>query len=466
MARLDRVPGVKEVAQVAACIGREFAYPLLAAVSPVPEAELRAALDRLARGRAGLRAAASRPRRATRSSTRWCATPPTRACSRRGGRSCTPAIARVLEERFPETADAEPELLARHCAEAGLAEQAVDYWQRAGQRALARSAMAGGGRAPEPGSGGTGGPARRSRAAAARARPAARAGPGVDRRQGLRGAGDGPRLRPGPRAVPRAGRRPGALPGPLRALHRPLPARRAGRGARGRAGAAALAEERGDAAARVTGHRIVGSALYHLGRLAESRAHLEKGLALYDPGGTAARPSSTPSTRAWSACSGSPPVSSLGYPEQARAENEAPAMPASSPIHTTAVSLAACILHQLLRTGQRPAQAEATIALATEQGFPLYRAVGTVVHGWSQARRTGGGDRGDPPGLGRLWGHGGRECGRPTSWACSPRRTGGRAGPAGLSLVDALDRVGGRAAAGSRPTCTGSKGSCCWSRRA
>ena len=48
MARLDRVPGVKEVAQVAACIGREFAYPLLAAVSPLPEAELQAALDRLA----------------------------------------------------------------------------------------------------------------------------------------------------------------------------------------------------------------------------------------------------------------------------------------------------------------------------------------------------------------------------------------------------------------------------------
>ncbi len=47
MARLDRVPEVKEVAQVAACIGREFAYPLLAAISPVPEAELRAALGRL-----------------------------------------------------------------------------------------------------------------------------------------------------------------------------------------------------------------------------------------------------------------------------------------------------------------------------------------------------------------------------------------------------------------------------------
>ena len=51
-------------------------------------------------------------------------------------------IARALEEHFPETAEAEPELLARHCAEAGLAEQAVDYRRRAGEHALARSAMA------------------------------------------------------------------------------------------------------------------------------------------------------------------------------------------------------------------------------------------------------------------------------------------------------------------------------------
>ena len=51
-------------------------------------------------------------------------------------------IVRVLEERFPTTVDAEPELLARHCAEAGLGERGVDYWQCAGQRALARSAMA------------------------------------------------------------------------------------------------------------------------------------------------------------------------------------------------------------------------------------------------------------------------------------------------------------------------------------
>ena len=48
MARLDRVPEVREVAQVAACIGREFSYSLLAALSPLPDAELQVALDKLA----------------------------------------------------------------------------------------------------------------------------------------------------------------------------------------------------------------------------------------------------------------------------------------------------------------------------------------------------------------------------------------------------------------------------------
>ncbi len=47
MARLDRIPEVKEVAQIAACIGREFDFALLAAVADRPEADLRSALDKL-----------------------------------------------------------------------------------------------------------------------------------------------------------------------------------------------------------------------------------------------------------------------------------------------------------------------------------------------------------------------------------------------------------------------------------
>src|SRR5689334_3051535 len=51
-------------------------------------------------------------------------------------------IAATLEERFPEIAQAQPGMVAQHCEEAGLAEQAVVYWLKAGQQALARSAMA------------------------------------------------------------------------------------------------------------------------------------------------------------------------------------------------------------------------------------------------------------------------------------------------------------------------------------
>src|SRR4029434_341937 len=49
-------------------------------------------------------------------------------------------IAHVLEARFPETTETQPELLAHHYTEAGLAEQAIPYWQQAGQQASDRSA--------------------------------------------------------------------------------------------------------------------------------------------------------------------------------------------------------------------------------------------------------------------------------------------------------------------------------------
>src|SRR5262249_11318650 len=51
-------------------------------------------------------------------------------------------IAEVVEERFPETKKTQPELLAYHYTEAGLAAQALRYWRRAGQRATERSAPA------------------------------------------------------------------------------------------------------------------------------------------------------------------------------------------------------------------------------------------------------------------------------------------------------------------------------------
>jgi predicted ATPase len=50
-------------------------------------------------------------------------------------------IAETLESQFADIAENEPEVLARHCTEAGLTEKATDLWEKAGQRSLARSAL-------------------------------------------------------------------------------------------------------------------------------------------------------------------------------------------------------------------------------------------------------------------------------------------------------------------------------------
>ena len=50
-------------------------------------------------------------------------------------------IAETLESQFAEIAENQPELLARHCAEAGLTEKAAGLWGKAGQRSLERSAL-------------------------------------------------------------------------------------------------------------------------------------------------------------------------------------------------------------------------------------------------------------------------------------------------------------------------------------
>jgi class 3 adenylate cyclase len=141
MARLDRVPGVKEVSQLAACIGREFDYPLLAAVSPFPESELLPALNRLVTAELVFRRGT--PPEATYSFKHALVRDAAHECLLKPQRQQIHAtIAQAIESRQPEVADSEPEVLAQHYAEARIADRAVDFWHRAGRQALARSAVA------------------------------------------------------------------------------------------------------------------------------------------------------------------------------------------------------------------------------------------------------------------------------------------------------------------------------------
>jgi class 3 adenylate cyclase/predicted ATPase len=144
MARLDRLGPAKEVAQIGAAIGREFSHALLAVVVPKPEAELRLALDRLIE--AGLLFRQGIPPHATYLFKHALVQDAAYGTLLREPRRALHArIAETLETQFAEIAESQPELLARHCTEAGLIEKAAGLWGKAGQRSLTRSALVEGG---------------------------------------------------------------------------------------------------------------------------------------------------------------------------------------------------------------------------------------------------------------------------------------------------------------------------------
>ena len=140
MARLDRLGPAKEVAQIGAAIGREFSHALLAAVVRKADAELGSALDRLIS--ASLLFRQGVPPHATYLFKHALVQDAAHGTLLREPRRALHArIAETLETQFAEIAENQPELLARHCSEAGLTEKAASLWGKAGQRSIKRSAL-------------------------------------------------------------------------------------------------------------------------------------------------------------------------------------------------------------------------------------------------------------------------------------------------------------------------------------
>ena len=140
MARLDRLGPAKEMAQIAAAIGREFSHDLLASVARKPAGELAVALDRLLSAellfRQGL------PPDATYLFNHALVQDAAYGTLLRDARRTLHArIAETLELQFADNAERQPEVVAHHLTEAGLTEKAVALWAKAGRRALARSAL-------------------------------------------------------------------------------------------------------------------------------------------------------------------------------------------------------------------------------------------------------------------------------------------------------------------------------------
>jgi class 3 adenylate cyclase len=140
MARLDRFMPVKEIAQIGAAIGREFSYELIAAVAPMPQAQLDASLVQLCES--GLAFRRGTPPDAIYTFKHALVPDAAYDSLLKSRRQVLHGkIARVIEQRFPNVQTAEPEVLAHHLTEAGLAEAAIPLWQAAGELALKRLAL-------------------------------------------------------------------------------------------------------------------------------------------------------------------------------------------------------------------------------------------------------------------------------------------------------------------------------------
>ena len=139
MARLDQLNRAKEVAQLGAVLGREFAYELLQAIAPQDEDTLQAGLAQLVA--AELLYQRGRPPRARYLFKHALIQDAAYASLLKSTRQQVhQQMAQVLEARFPALVETQPELVAQHYTAAGCTEQAVVYWQRAGQHASDRSA--------------------------------------------------------------------------------------------------------------------------------------------------------------------------------------------------------------------------------------------------------------------------------------------------------------------------------------
>jgi class 3 adenylate cyclase/predicted ATPase len=137
MARLDRLGAVKEIAQIGAVIGREFSYALISAIAPLRKDQLDAALNQLVSSELVFRRGV--PRKALYIFKHALVQDAAYASLLRSRRQQLHArIAATLKNQT----DVEPELLAHHYTEAGTNEEALAYWQQAGEHATQRSANA------------------------------------------------------------------------------------------------------------------------------------------------------------------------------------------------------------------------------------------------------------------------------------------------------------------------------------
>jgi class 3 adenylate cyclase/predicted ATPase len=390
MARLDHLASIRLVAQIGAAIGREFSYALLRAVSRLSEDELQAAVVRLVAS--GLVFQRGTPPDAVYSFKHALVQDAAHASLLRNTRRQLHAqIAEALETHSPELMETQPDLFAQHYAEAALVEKSVAYWGKAGYRSAAHSAMA---------------------EAAAQFQKALNQlallpdAPELQRQElRFRSALGAVLMAVKGFAAPETGQVFARARELWEQLGSPSEFLRIPYGqslhhlCRGELDLAQrldedllrLGRQRNDDARLVLGHLSYGRNLMLGGRFAPSRSHLEEALALYDP----------ISHRSLAHQAGAHPhvtlqaylaivLFCLGYPDQAWIQRSAAIAEARRPAHplplAASLTLSATMLSLVGDNAAVDEWADQLAAVAIEQGFVFYSAMGTVYRGWVKVK--------------------------------------------------------------------------------
>jgi predicted ATPase/class 3 adenylate cyclase len=389
MARLDRLATARVVAQLGAVLGREFTYELIRAVALLDDATVQRGLAQLVE--AELLYQRGRPPQAGYLFKHVLIQEAAYQSLLKSTRQqYHHRSAQVLEARFPEIVETQPELLAHHYTEAGLGSQAIPYWQRAGQQALQHSAYPESiqhlttalellATLPET-------PARAQQEldlqialGPALIATKGAAAPEVEQTYARARAlcaqvGETPQLFPTLRGLCWFYRTRGVLQ-MARELGEQL---------------YRLAQREAVPTPRLEAHEALGDTLFYLGEYAAARTHLEQGIALTDQAARRAlalRDTVAPGMRCLAHAATT--LWCLGFPAQAvRRSQEALAL-AQALAHPLSLATAqhfAAYLHHCRREASAvQAQAEALLTLATAQGFPVWVGLGTCWRGWALA---------------------------------------------------------------------------------
>jgi TOMM system kinase/cyclase fusion protein len=389
MARLDRLGSAKEVAQLAATLGREFSHEILVAVSPWDEDHLQRELTRLVDAellyRRGL---APRARYLFKHGLIQDAAYESLLRSHR--QEFHGRIAEALERRFPEIAEGQPELVAHHATEAGRVSDAIGWWHRAGQKALRGSghqeAVGHLTRALELLESLPQSPERDQREIGLRVSLGVAAGSATsfsepDVQRSFERARD---------LCARVGQEPQLFPA-LRGLYifyvvtgKPRTARET---AQQLLQLAQIAEKGQDPVHLVSGHQAMGFTAMVLGDLPQARVYLETGIGHYDRERTRSAPIlAGPQPGVESLGNLSWVLWFLGHPDQALERSRQMLEEARELAQPFSLACALFFAGELRAFRREPEAVrehnEELMALSTQQGFPYWLVMATAQRGW------------------------------------------------------------------------------------